>query len=116
MTTILNLDRRSYLQVGGTTKRPALDYMSAKYKNIKFVLNPTISYVVTSADAANLPGISFNVYGSRDYWWVIALCNGILDPISGLTPGLVLQLPTLADINAFLSTQDAQQLSTSVTI
>lgn len=116
MASILDLNRRTYMKIGGTTKKPALDCLSAKYKNIKFVLTPQISYVITSADTANLPGLSSQIYGSRDYWWVIGLFNGILDPIGGLEPGMVLQLPTLADINAFLSTQDTQAENSSVTI
>lgn len=114
--SVLDLNRRSYLDVGGTSKKPSLNYLSAKYKNIRQLLNPEHSYNLDQSDIANAPGIAFNVYGDRDYWWVICLYNGITDPIGGFIPGTVLQLPTLADINALLSSQDTPQINATVTI
>jgi hypothetical protein len=115
-TSILDLNRSSYLRLGGTPKRPGVDYLSAKYKNIKFTLTPKQSYTVSNSDMANAPGIAFSVYGDADYWWVICLFNGILNPITDFKPGMVLQLPTLADINAFLSSQDTSPEDAQVTI
>lgn len=110
MSTAISLNRRNYTKLGNNL---SLDYLSAKYKNIKQILKPTQSYTLTSSDAANAPGIAFTVYGDVNYWWVVCLYNGILDPISGLEPGVVLQLPSLADINALLSSQDDLQLTNS---
>lgn len=115
-SSVLDLNRVSYLSLGGNTKKPALDYLSPKYLNIKYLLPAAKAYNMTSADQANAPGIAFSFYGSADYWWVVCLYNGILDPITELTPGRVLQLPNLADVNAFLSSQDTQQLDVQLTI
>jgi hypothetical protein len=115
-STVLDLNRKSYMNVGGTSKKPNLNYLSAKYKNIRFLLNAEFSYTVDISDVANSPGIAFNVYGDRDYWWVVCLYNGVTDPINGFVPGMVLQLPTLADINALLSAQDTQQTNATVII
>jgi hypothetical protein len=71
MTTLIDLNRITYMSVGGSIKKPVLNYLSAKYKNIRFLLQARTSYLVTSSDAANLPGIAFRVYGDRDYWWVM---------------------------------------------
>ena len=116
MSNTLELNRVPYLKVGGPKNRPYLDYLSPKYLNIAFALRATNSYTVNSSDASNAPGIAFLVYGNRDYWWIICLYNGILDPLAEFVPGSVLQLPDLADVNAFLSTQDAQQLDQLITI
>lgn len=113
-TSLIDLKRITYMDVNGTTKNPRLSYLSAKYKNIRFFLPPVNTYVVTSADVANLPGIAFNVYRDKDYWWVIGLYNGIIFPERDLKPGMVLQLPALSDINALLASEE-QQL-TNVTI
>ena len=115
-SNILNLSRSVYMTLGGPSKSPYFDYLSPKYINIKFLLQAAKSYIVDVNDAANAPGIAFAFYGSVDYWWVVCMFNGIIDPITELTPGRVLQLPTLADVNAFLSSQDTRQLSTLVTI
>ena len=115
-SAILDLNRTAYLSVGGTPQMPYVDYLSPKYVNIKYLLPPTKIYNVDASDHANAPGIAFNFYGSVDYWWVVCMYNGILDPITELEPGTSLQLPSLVDVNAFLSSQDTNQLDTVVTI
>lgn len=114
--SVLDLNRTTYLEIGGPTNKPYLDYLSAKYLNMRFQIAASKNYVVGQSDVANAPGIAFNFYGSVDYWWVVCMYNGILDPISEFAPGLVLQLPTLADVNAFLSAQGAPQASAVVTL
>lgn len=110
MTSLVDLRRSTYMTVGGPVKKPALDYLSARYKNLRFLVEPTNIYVVTSADEANLFGIAFSVYGDRDYWWVLGVYNGILDPIGGVYPGLTLQIPNLSKVNALLSSTTINQL------
>jgi hypothetical protein len=103
MSTLVDLNRRSYLRVGGTLKHPIVSYLSARYKNLRQQLPADTLYMVTLADTANAPGIAFNVYGDRFYWWVVCFYNGIINPISDLKPGVLLELPNLEDINALLS-------------
>jgi hypothetical protein len=114
MSTLVDLKRITYMDVGGSVKNPRLNYLSAKYKNIRHLLPAVNTYVVTSSDVANLPGIAFNVYRDKDYWWVIGLYNGIIFPEKDLVPGMVLQLPSLSDINALLASEE--QSLTNVTI
>lgn len=114
MTTVLNLNRSAYLSRGTDTK--SLDYLTAKYLNIRYIVPARESFVVTQADNANSPGIAFDYYGSADYWWIICMFNGILDPVEDLTPGRVLQLPSLADINAFLSLKETEGQDLTTTI
>ena len=71
MTTLVDLKRKVYMRIGGTTRRPIPSYLSAKYKNIRQELTAETTYIVTQSDVANSPGIAFNVYGDRFYWWVI---------------------------------------------
>lgn len=116
MASILDLKRQTYMKLNASTRKPALDYLSAKYKNIRFALPAKISMVIDHSNVANSPGIAHLAYGDKNYWWVICLFNGIIDPIADIESGTTLQLPALADINAFLSSQDQQDLTTSVTI
>jgi len=113
MSSFVDLNRASYLK-DGTEDR--LNYMSAHYLNIKFLVPPSFVYVVKISDVANAPGIAFNVYGDRGYWWIVCLYNGILEPISAFKPGTSLQLPSLSDINLFLTTQEQADGSNVITI
>ncbi len=114
MTTVLNLKRNAYLDPSSVPQ--TLDYLSARYLNIKFIVPARNSFVVTQAYEANAPGIAFDFYGSADYWWVILLFNGVVEPLEELVAGRVLQLPALADINAFLSLKESQNQDLTVTL
>jgi hypothetical protein len=114
MTTVLNLHRSSYVDPSSVPQ--TLDYLSARYLNIKFIVPARNSFTVTQAYEANAPGIAFDFYGSADYWWVILLFNGIVEPLEELVAGRVLQLPGLADINAFLSLKESQNQDLTVTL
>lgn len=116
MTALVDLNRASYMVTGGTSRYPVPNYLSAKYKNIKFLLPAKDSYVLSQSDAANLPGLAKKLLGDVGYWWIIALYNGILDPVTDLTPGRTLQLPSVTDINALLSTNDVRDANINLVI
>lgn len=109
----IDLRRSSYLSTSQRGQTQSLDYLSAKYKNIRQILPAKQAYTLSMADYANAPGLAFRFYGDRNYWWVVCLYNGILDPITGFQPGDVIYLPSLADINALLSSQDDTTLAAS---
>lgn len=101
MSTFIDLNRASYLKL--STSKKSLDYLSAKYLNISFAIPAESTFVVTSANIANSPGLAYQIYGDKDYWWVICLYNGILNPIEDLQPGTILQIPSITSVNAFLT-------------
>ncbi len=47
-----------------------------------------------------LDKLSAKYYGDDEYWWVIAMANGIAYPL-GIQPGTVIRLPS--DVDAVLS-------------
>lgn len=53
----------------------------------------TLEYVYKVGDRLDI--IAAKYYGEEEYWWVIALCNGITYPFAsgGLTPGKTLKIP-----------------------
>ena len=102
LTSFQDLSRSEFLKASPSNPQ-SLDYVAARYKNLKWELRPEKTYRVSEQDRSNLPGIAFRMYGDVDYWWVIALFNGIIDPISDIAPPLVLLLPSQASINTFLS-------------
>ena len=48
------------------------------------------SYTVQATDWWD--SISYYVYGECNYWWVIALVNGIINPFEELYPGMQLKI------------------------
>jgi hypothetical protein len=109
MASFVDLYRASYLKPGTDGR---LNYLSAKYLNIRLMVSPSREYVVKAADEANSFGIAYNVYGDPGYWWIVCFYNGILNPITDIVPGTRLQLPSLADVNAFLTGQSAAEAAT----
>lgn len=108
MSALLNLNRSNYLSLGADRK--SLDYLSAKYLNIRFSIPPERTFVVTNSSIANTFGLAYQLYGDKNYWWILALYNGIINPVTDLKPGDVLQLPSLTSINAFLTRELAQDV------
>lgn len=94
------------------TKSNTYNVFSSRYKNIRYNLRPYTTYTVTAKDVANLPGISFNVYGTTDLWHIILAFNGLSDPLNDLYPGLVLNIPNKSDVLSLLS--QAQSTNTIV--
>jgi len=71
-----------------------LPKLSAGLKNIDYLENvKTIEYVYKAGD--RLDHLAARFLGNDEYWWVIALVNGINYPFSsgGLTPGRALRIP-----------------------
>jgi len=114
MAAFIDLNRATYLKPSISVDR--LNYLSAKYKNIKYRVVPRQQYTVTIGDRANAPGLAHDFYGDKGYWWILCMFNGILNPISQIEPGTVLNLPSLTDINNFLTSQDNNVINSTVVI
>jgi hypothetical protein len=94
-----------------------LDFMKALYIDIMFSVPAAKTFVITDAWEANLPGIADALYGDINFWWVIGLYNGVLDPITDVVRGKIFRAPNKEDIVAFLeSKKDELQQSRVVTI
>lgn len=50
----------------------------------------------------NRPDIlSFKIYNSIDYWWIILKLNDIVDPFEEIKEGTILKIPYLSDIQDY---------------
>lgn len=88
----------------------SLDYLSSRYNSIGFLVYAGSTYRISQSDLANLPGIADRLYSDINLWWLLAMYNGIVDPINDLVVGLVLRVPTLSSIQEFLArTEDTAQ-------
>jgi hypothetical protein len=100
----MSQDYRRVNYIPMSTDRKSLDFIKANYNNIKFALSTSKVFVVTDPFEANLPGIAYELYQDVGLWWILAMYNGIIDPINDIVTGLQLNVPSLTDINAFLDT------------
>ena len=78
-----------------------LDFLS--HKTIDFATFPTqeLVYTVASFNVDRISLISNEVYGSVNYWWLLALRNDIIDPFTQLYVGQQIFVPSLLDYYDF---------------
>ncbi len=67
-----------------------------------FTTTRTSSYYRTDiGDRIRPDKISFRLYGTVRYWWVICLVNKIFNPLVDIEEGQVLEIPNIQDIYDF---------------
>lgn len=49
---------------------------------------------VTPGTVGRLDLISFDIYGTPKFWWLIAVTNNIFDPFEDMYPGMILRCPS----------------------
>ncbi len=53
-------------------------------------------FIVPIGGVYRLDLILTNFYGVPDLWWIIARCNGVLDPLAGVPVNTKIRVPTKA--------------------
>ena len=90
-------DFYTVLDVGGNQE---LDFLWNTLS--EFTMNHTPGYYrATAGDVKRMYRISEKVYDTPQFWWIIALANGIENPLSDVPPGTLLIIPNILDIYAF---------------
>ena len=77
-----------------------LDFLWSNMSKFTMTYNPAY-YRVISTDAMRPDIISYRMYGTTNYWWVICLVNAIDNPLEDLAIGILLQIPNKMDIYTF---------------
>lgn len=77
-----------------------LDFLWSNMDKFEMLYEPAY-YRVISRDAMRPDLISYRMYGTVDYWWVVCLVNGIDNPLEDLKLGTLLKIPTTLDIYNF---------------
>lgn len=65
-------------------------------------------YIVDETDEGLLDQISYKLYNSEEYWWILAKANNIVNIEDEVVRGRVLQVPSLLDINEFIALKRRQ--------
>lgn len=55
-------------------------------------------FTVSSRNENRLDIISLINYKTPQYWWIIAIANNIIDPLSDITIGTVLRIPDITSL------------------
>jgi len=75
-----------------------IDYLSLS-SFIKDKTNLKISkYTIQQKDLGRLDLVSYKIYGSVDYWWLLADYNNIIDIEAELYVGMILDAPDLLSL------------------
>lgn len=100
------------------TNETVLDIMSFKFSDLfNFIKDKSaIVYTITEAEEYQADLISFNNYGTEQYWWIVCLVNKITDPLTQLYAGKVLAIPDLGDVEEFYQLQRSTNKNTIVNI
>lgn len=65
---------------------------------------PSGYYRVEAIDLLRPDLISYKVYGTVEFWWIILLVNSIENPFVDLVEGMILEIPNKLDIYGFQKT------------
>lgn len=84
------------------------------YKNLRFVLDLQTIIVLNSTQSSNLPGLSYQLYKTVDFWRVLLAYNGLQDPIQDVFAGMRFRVPTKTSIVRWMSQQQDNQAPTMV--
>jgi len=74
-----------------------LDYLSENPINFDGFSSEDELYMVKQHVMGRVDLISYEVYGTVDLWWLILLRNNIIDPLSEISVGDILKIPSLGD-------------------
>ena len=94
------MNRLNFYSISTTGDERELDFL---YNNLtKFKMNYPAGYYLVHEDDLMRPDlISYKLYGTVKYWWLVMMVNGIGDIFTELKVGLTLQIPNVLDIFGF---------------
>ena len=77
-----------------------LDFLYNSLSQFKITYQPDY-YRISEGDIPDPGAISYKVYGTTEFWWVILLVNDIQNPLTDMESGTILQIPNVIDIYDF---------------
>ncbi len=91
-------DIRKILEIEGYKE---VDALSVRTSDFKDFLELERYYIVQNKEMYRPDILSFNVYQSTEFWWLILLYNDIIDPLE-LKEGDRIAIPSLNSLKALL--------------
>jgi hypothetical protein len=94
------MDRTTFYHIETVDGVNELDFLHNALSEFEMSYPPTY-YRVNGTDVMRPDLISYRYYGTVRFWWIIMLVNGIDNPLTGITVGDILTIPSKLDIYAF---------------
>lgn len=94
------MDRLNLYNVVEVDGKQEYDYLSHDLNSFQ-VNYPVQLYIVTEDDLLRPDLISYKLYGSVQYWWVVCYMNDIDDVFKDLEVGMQLSIPHILDLLDF---------------
>ena len=91
------MKRTTFYKVETVDGVDELDFLYNNISNFIFTYEPSY-YRVTDSDVPDPALISYRVYGTVEFFWIILLVNNIENAFTELVPGLLLTIPHKLDI------------------
>lgn len=81
------------------------DFLNASYVDRirKLVIDQT--YELQAGDIGYPDLLSSRLYGTIDYWWILCMYNGCVDPLTDMVAGAKWSIPTSDSIQNLVSNQ-----------
>jgi hypothetical protein len=94
------MNRTNFFNVISVNETQEYDHLNNTLS--RFVMSYPVSYYrIVEADVMRPDLISYKVYGTVDYWWIVLFVNDIEDPLDDITAGTILKIPNILDIYQF---------------
>lgn len=78
----------------------------ASFRNIRYL--PEVQRVVIDAAYAhNLPTLAYEYLQDVNLWWVLAMYNGLREPLDDLVPGMTIRIPSRTRLLEMLERKSA---------
>lgn len=93
-------------------KEGAFEPLTSNFLSEISNLKPIDRFVVTTEEAR--PDlISYKIYGTTQYWWVLMEMNGILD-VDEITVGKLIEYPDISDLEDIYFSLKAKEITSSL--
>lgn len=95
LDTQTRYDIIKFIEINKDNLDPLTSYFFYQLRNMPYVEELTI---ISEDKRPDL--LSYNLYGTTQYWWILMLYNNILS-VNDLVPGIKIKKPSLSTIEAF---------------
>ena len=94
------MDRTDFFSIETVNAQKELDFLNTSISKFQMVY-PAVYYRISETDWMRPDMISYAMYGTVKYWWLIVALNNIFDPFNDLVVGKKLTIPNLFDVYDF---------------
>ena len=94
------MDRTTFFSRVTVDGTPELDLLYNSMDRFT-TARPVTEYRIVEEDQMRPDLISFKVYGSAEFWWVVMFFNEIYNPLMDIVVGNVLKIPNILDVYDF---------------